>query len=589
MHEISHFFMKTPDIHAQSTSVLLRRIWCHLSIRRRIQLVLLLFLVIASAVAELASLGLSLPFLAALSAPEHLLRQPITKSLMQTLGYTATEQIVLPTAAAFAVAAILAALIRLANLRINGQLAASVGSELSCEAYRRTLYQPYCVHLERNSSAVIAAVASHSAGSVIAFSALLDLITAIVVSAGIYIALLLIDWSMALVSAGVFGTVYLFLGITARRELLKNSNRIALAAQRQVKALQEGLGSIRDVLMDRCQPAYIGIYRAVDYPMRQMQVKNEFLGLFPRYVVEAVGMVLISVLGVVLVLQRGSGTMVIPLLGGLALGAQRLLPPLQQIYFCWSQLNRRNGDLAGLLSMLEQSMPPDVLTTVPWDFNHSIRLKDVSFSYGVDKPKVLNRLDLEINRGTRIGIIGHSGSGKSTLVDIMTGLLIPTTGQLLVDGLDVHDEAYPDRLPKWHLAIAHVPQNIFLADCSIAENIAFGIPRRDIDFSRLQSAAEQAQIASFIESRPDGYSTFVGENGIRLSGGQRQRIGIARALYKQSQILIFDEATSALDSATEQALIQSIDALSNELTIVMIAHRLSTLEHCDCIVELKQL
>ena len=579
--------MKAPQIQAQSTRFLLYGIWCHLSIRRRIQLGLLLILVIFSAGAELASLGLSLPFLAALSAPEHLLRQPIIKPVMQSLGLTALDQIVLPTAALFAIAVVLSSLVRLANLRINGQLAASIGSELSCEAYRRTLYRPYCVHLERNSSTVITAVTSYSAGSVIAFSALLDLVAAMVVSVGLYVGLLLMDWSIALISAGVFGAVYVFLGITARRELLQNSSRIAVAAQRQVKVLQEGLGAIRDVLMDRCQPTYLGIYRAVDHPMRQLQVKNEFLGLFPRYAVEAVGMVLIAVLGALLVLQRGSGTMVIPLLGGLALGAQRLLPPLQQIYFCWAQLNRRNADLAGLLSMLEQEIPVEVLITQPWQFNHSICLEDVSFSYGLDRPQVLHGLDLKIDRGTRIGIVGSTGSGKSTLVDIMMGLLIPSKGKLLVDGFNIFDQEHPDWLPKWQLAIAHVPQNIYLADGSIAENIAFGIPKSDIDFQRVRSAAEQAQIANFIESSPDGYATFVGERGIRLSGGQRQRIGIARALYKQAQILVFDEATSALDGVTEAALIQSINELSPQLTIIMIAHRLSTLQNCDRIIEIK--
>ena len=579
--------MKTPEIQPQSTRFLLCGIWGYLSIRRRIQLGLLLVLVIASAGAELASLGLALPFLAALSAPEHLLRQPIIKSLVQSLGYTAPVQIVFPTAAAFAIAAILAALIRLANLRINGQLAASVGSELSCEAYRRTLYQPYCVHLGRNSSTVITAVTSYSAGSVVAFSALLDLVTALVVSVGLLMGLLLIDWPMALASVGMFGAAYVLLGITARRELLQNSNRIALAAQRQIKALQEGLGAIRDVLMGGCQPTYMGIYRAVDHPMRQLQVKNEFLGLFPRYLLEAVGMVMIALLGALLVMQRGSATMVIPLLGGLALGAQRLLPPLQQIYFCWSQLNRRNGDLAGLLSMLEQAVPVEFHAMQPWKLKYSIRLEEVSFGYGVDRPQVLHGLNMEIKRGTRIGIIGSTGSGKSTLVDIMMGLLIPSTGKLLVDGLDIHDRTHPDWLPTWQLAIAHVPQNIYLADCPIAENIAFGIPKKDIDMQRLRVAAEQAQIANFIESSPDGYSTFVGERGIRLSGGQRQRIGIARALYKQAQILVFDEATSALDGATEQALIHSIDELSAQLTIVMIAHRFSTLECCDRIVQLK--
>ena len=197
-------------------------------------------------------------------------------------------------------------------------------------------------------------------------------------------------------------------------------------------------------------------------------------------------------------------------------------------------------------------------------------------------------LDLEIRRGERIGLIGMTGSGKSTTVDLLMGLLIPSAGVVRVDGEDLHDHSKPERLASWRSAIAHVPQSIYLSDCSIAENIAFRIPREKIDLARVKQAASQAQIADFIESSSHGYDSFVGERGINLSGGQRQRIGIARALYKRASILVFDEATSSLDTTTEQALMESINQLSEDLTIVMIAHRLSTLQCCDRIVRLAQ-
>ena len=182
-------------------------------------------------------------------------------------------------------------------------------------------------------------------------------------------------------------------------------------------------------------------------------------------------------------------------------------------------------------------------------------------------------------------MIGSTGSGKSTIVDILMGLLTPTAGQLLVDGADLHDPEHPERLASWRASIAHVPQSIYLADSSIAENIAFGVPRNEIDLDRVKFAAEQAQIASFIESSSDSYNSFVGERGIRLSGGQRQRIGIARALYKQARVLVLDEATSALDTCTEQAVMDAVDVLNQELSIVMIAHRLSTVQGCDRVLK----
>ena len=199
---------------------------------------------------------------------------------------------------------------------------------------------------------------------------------------------------------------------------------------------------------------------------------------------------------------------------------------------------------------------------------------------------MLRGLELAIRRGERFGLIGSTGSGKSTTVDLLMGLLAPTAGRVLVDGMDLHDPAHPERFAAWRATIAHVPQSIYLADSSIAENIAFGVPRDKIDMDRVRMAASQAQIASFIESTSEGYGRFVGERGIRLSGGQRQRIGIARALYKQASLVILDEATSALDTSTEAAVMEAVEGLSRNLTIVMIAHRLSTIERCDRVVRL---
>jgi len=569
-----------------STRSLLLGIWGHLSRRRRIQLGLLLVVMLASGVAELVSLGAVLPFLAVLSDPERLWQQSLVQALASRAGLTAARQLLLPATLAFAAAVVLAALIRLANLWLNGRLAAAVGSDLSCEAYRRTLYQPYSVHVQRNSAAVITGTTSQIARTVVALTSLLQLITSSVVAAGLLAGLLLIDWAVALGAAALFGSVYGLLALTANRELHRNSQRITTAAREQIKGVQEGLGSIRDVLLDGNQRTYLEIYRQADWPQRQLQAKNQFLGAFPRYAVEALGLVAIALLGGLLVLQQGSGGAVIPLLGALALGAQRLLPALQQVYGAWSTLKGFNADLAGVLAMLNQPMPTQVSVAEPLPLREGIRLEGVCFRYGPQQPDVLQGLDLEIRRGERIGLIGSTGSGKSTTVDLLMGLLAPTAGRVLVDGVDLHDCAHPQRLAAWRAAIAHVPQSIYLADSSIAENIAFGVARQQIDMARVKLAAEQAQIASYIEGRPEGYQSFVGERGIRLSGGQRQRIGIARALYKQARVLVLDEATSALDSGTEDAVMAAVEGLSKELTIVMIAHRLSTVQRCDRLIHL---
>lgn len=571
---------------SESTRTLLLGLWGHLSQRRRLQLGLLLVVMLVSGVAELVSLGAVLPFLAMLSNPESLWEQSLVQLFAAQFGITEARELLLPATLTFALSALISAFIRLSNLWLNGRLAAAVGSDLSCEAYRRTLYQPYEVHVHRNSAEVITNTTSQIARTVGAINSLLQLITSAVVAVCLLTGLLLIDAVVALAAALLFGGAYFLLGFFSRRELRRNGQKISEALSQQLKALQEGLGSIRDVLLDSNQLTYLQIYQQADRPQRQLQAKNVFLGIFPRYAFEALGMVSIALLGCLLVMQRGSGTSVISLLGVLALGSQRLLPALQQIYRSWASLKGYNAAIQSVLSTLNQSLPPLVQVQKPFSFNQSIRLEGVYFHYDTQQSEVLKGLDIEIRKGECIGIIGTTGSGKSTMIDIIMGLLSPTKGSLVVDGVDLHDPMSPERVLSWRSSIAHVPQSIYLSDSSIAENIAFGVRPEAIDMDRVKQAARQAQIESFIESSANGYATFVGERGIRLSGGQRQRIGIARALYKQASVLVLDEATSALDTVTEQVLINSIDRLSQDLTVLMIAHRLTTVERCDRVIRL---
>ena len=573
-----------------SSRVLLYGIWQHLSKRRRIQLGLLLLVMLASGLAEVFSLAAVLPFLAVLSDPQRIWQQPVLQGLAKAVGITAAGQLLLPATVIFGVAAVLAAAVRLLNLWLNGRVAAAIGSDLSCEAYKRTLHQPYAVHVQRNSSSVITVITSQIGLTVVVLNSTLQLFTSTLVAAGLLLAFFVVDWGVALTAAVVFGVAYGLLAITSKKKLAANSALVAETSRQQMKALHEGLGAIRDVLLDGSQNTYLEIYQKADRPMRIKQAQSTFLGAFPRYGLEALGMLLIAALALLLKIQRGDTALVIPLLGTLALGAQRLLPALQQIYANWAGIRAYSSAVADVLAMLNQPMPLGALQSQhnrPLPLNAMLQIKNLSFTYGLDAPIVLKDLDLEIKKGERIGIIGSTGSGKSTLVDLLMGLLVPSGGQLLVDDLDIHSATAPERVRAWRASIAHVPQSIFLADSSIAENIAFGVPKEQINMKQVRAAAEQAQIAAFIENSAEGYKSFVGERGIRLSGGQRQRIGIARALYKKASVLVFDEATSALDNATEQAVMEAVEGLSRDLTLVMIAHRLTTVANCDRIIELE--
>ena len=569
---------------------LLRQLWAHLAQRRRIQLGVLLLVMLASSMAEVLSLAAVLPFLAVLANPTGLWNQPLVQQWAPRLGIASAEALLLPITIAFAAAALAAGAIRLLNLWLNDRLAAAIGSDLSCEAYRRTLYQPYAVHLARNSSELIASISTDVQRVIFQLlKPLLLLLSSGLIALSLIVALLAIDASIALGAGLVVGLVYVLAMAAGRRPLQQLGQRQVSLNRQLIQALQEGLGAIRDVLLDGSQVFYAGTYRQVELPLRRVQADSSFLSTYPRLVLEPVGMALIAVMGLLLVRQQGVSR-ALPLLGALALGAQRLLPVVQKVYEGWAQSRNAKGSLANVLSLMAQPLPRSgaEVKAQPMPLKQGIHFEDVHFAYGPELPQVLRGIELEICTGERIGIIGSTGSGKSTTLDLLMGLLQPTAGRILVDGQDLHDVELPERLIAWRSTIAHVPQSIYMADSSIAENIAFGLPSHQIDMARVRQAAEQAQIARFIESSPDGYNSFVGERGIRLSGGQRQRIGIARALYKRAQVLVFDEATSALDTATEQAVMEAVEGLSKELTILMIAHRLSTVQRCDRVIKLDQ-
>ncbi|MFZ3218885.1 MAG: ABC transporter ATP-binding protein [Rhodoferax sp.] len=566
-------------------SNLLRRLWLHIGARRRRQFVLLMGLMLASALAEVVSLGAVLPFLGILTAPEVVLKAPLIEKIALVWGIKSAEELVFPLTVAFAGVALLAGALRILLLWATTRVAYAAGSDLSIELYRRTLYQPYRVHASRNTSTVLSGIGKVG-GAMNILSQCLMLISAAVLLLAITAALVAVNPVVASISIAGFGASYGLITWVTRKRLHRNSQLIAAEQTRVFKSIQEGLGGIRDVLLDGTQPVYCDAYRRADLPLRRGQGSNVFIAGSPRFAMEAVGMVLIATLAYALSRQAGGISSALPVLGALALGAQRLLPALQQGFSAWATIIGNQASLADTIELLDQPVHAELLEPAPEPlvFRDAIRFDAVHFHYGDDGPLVLKNFNLLIPKGARVGFVGATGSGKSSALDLLMGLLEPSRGEVLVDGLPITGR----RLRAWQRTIAHVPQSIYLADASVAENIALGVPLEQIDLDRVKLAARQAQIADFVESRPEGYFAQVGERGIRLSGGQRQRVGIARALYKQASVLVFDEATSALDNITEQSLMDAIDALNRDLTILIIAHRLTTVRRCDLIVEVRE-
>jgi ABC-type multidrug transport system fused ATPase/permease subunit len=564
---------------------LLLRLWRHIRPSRRKQFIWLLGLMVLASIAEVVTLSAVLPFLMALMTPDKVFGHPMAQTFISALGVHSPGELLLTITVFFAIAALIGGGIRVLLLWANTRLSCVTGADFSIEIYRRTLYQPYSVHVARNTSEVIGGVtikANHVISNVV--GPVLVLISSAFMLFSILATLLFVDYQVAVAAFVGFGLIYGLIGRATKKRLKANSDRIGVELDRAIKALQEGLGGIRDVLIDGSQNTYCDLYREADLRMRYAQANTLFISQCPRYLIEALGMVLITTIAYALARAEGGFGSALPLMGALALGAQRLLPVIQQSYAAWSSIYGGQRLLLDTLELLDQQLPghANLPPPCPMPFRAECSLSNVSFRYTPNTPWVLRDINLTIVKGSRIGFIGKTGSGKSTLLDIIMGLLKPTQGRLEIDGVAVA----PENLRAWQRLVAHVPQMIYLTDSSVAENIAFGQHHNDIDLIRVRDSARKAQIADLIESWPAAYETPVGERGVKLSGGQRQRIGIARALYKQAQIIIFDEATSALDNETEEAVMQSIENLGPDLTILVIAHRLTTLRICDEVVEL---
>lgn len=539
-----------------------------------------------SSLAEIFSIGAVMPFLGALTSPEKVFNSSSAQPIVRILKITSPTDILLPMTIIFVIAAIISGALRLFVLRVSTKLSFSAGIDLGVTIFRKTLCQPYLIHTQRNSSVIIDGVTNKVTSVIGSINNITIVFTSLIIIVCILSTLFLIDPLITCLTFGFFGFIYFLLIKLNSKHLLNNSNVISKESVDLIRTLQESLGGIRDILIDGTQDVYCEIYRLSNQRLRNAQEKSIFISSGPRFIMEVVGILLIVLLAYALIQQNANIENYLPIFGLLVLASQRLLPTFHQTYAAWSNIKAYHSSLCDALELLNQSLPRHYINSTKFKalpFRQFIRLKKISFAYSLKSPRVLKNVSLTIKKGSRIGFVGKTGSGKSTLIDIVMGLLTPTTGSIEVDGQVINSS----NMIAWQRHIAHVPQNIFLIDGSIEENIAFGVSQDAIDSDRVMLAARKAQLNDLVESLPEKYKTFVGERGVRLSGGQRQRIGIARALYKQADILILDEATSALDSKTEEAVMESIQGLSKDLTILIIAHRLSTLKECTQIVEVE--
>lgn len=570
----------------------LKQLYAFISPRSRRYLLLLLTLQVVTGASEILGLGAALPFFSAMVKPDAILSDSKYSPLLLSLGITNSAQLIISMSALFASATLLINTLRILTLKMQMKISAVMGSELSVLMLDKMLHQNYEFHVNHNSSSTISEIVNDLNGTLSVIYNSLTFLTQILVIFFIVGALVFI-YPVAALSMSIFsGFAYYLVMRISKKRLQLNGLTLAIGHAKLMQILQEALGGIRDVLIDGTQKTFLEHFRNVDVPMRKANVDNLFIRTAPRFVLESVGIILLAIVAAISAWYTDNFSNVLPLLGTLAIAANRLLPAIQAAYASLAGIHGSEASLKRTLLGLKRSSKPvinQVVKFLPQGLNDRMCFRNIWFRYGANKNFLdsedwtLKNINIEIAANTTVAFVGSTGSGKSTLADIALGLLQPQRGELTVDGYALGE--LDQR--AWRAKIAHVPQNIFLSDGTFIQNIAFGVPPEQVDIDKVKNAAKMACLSGFIEGRPNGYDGLIGEKGLRLSGGQRQRLGIARALYKNASLIIFDEATSALDNITEREVMSTIRALSGCVTIILIAHRISTIENSDLIYEIQ--
>ncbi len=554
-------------------------IWRMLKKSERRGLGMIFVLMLIGTVLEMFSLGLVVPIVGLLVNPDYLDRVPFVHSLF---GDLTTTQYVLGAMGLLVGVYFLKTIFLIWKTWVQRGFSNAVTMRIAQDLYENYLRQPYPFHLERNSAIMIRNSQSSASlmGGVI--DPLLLIASEFLVSGGLFILMLLLEPVGSLSAIVVFGSFSLiFRRITSRR-IAKWGEAQNYYKGSIIQHLQQGFSGVKDIKILGREDYFIAGYNRDLSGNAFVQRRYAVAQTLPRFSMELLTIICLGLLVSLMVLSNKAVGDILPVLSLFGAAAFRLLPSLSQVINSFMSININRPIVNNLYADLALPIPETTTDQKSRKLLDRIDVEGLSFSYARTTRDALNNVSIHIRRGEAVGLIGSSGSGKSTLVDILLGLLEPTDGRVLIDGHDIHQN-----LRGWQDQIGYVPQSIFLTDDTLRRNVAFGLPKDKIDDDAVRSAIRSAQLEEFVASLPDGMETVVGERGVRLSGGQRQRIGIARALYNNPDVLVLDEATSSLDTETEHGVMQAVQALQGDKTVIIVAHRLSTVEYCDRLYRLE--
>ena len=549
-----------------------KMVWRALAINERRKLFFVWILVLIGMMLELLSLGLIIPFMGLLTQDDYAEKFP---SLYEQLGEP-TQQEILVTGVLFILAVYLVkAIFTYYSNWVQRAFLNRAKARLSNEIFQRYLCQPYSFHLDHNSSTLITNAENGRTIVSGGLEPLLVLLTDGLIATGMFVLLLLVEPIGTLCVLVLFAAASVLFQFSTRKRIHEWGIAKKIESRLVLKHLQQGLGGAKEVkIMGREQLFFEEHKKSVS---ASMEVDRRFMMLqvIPRLWLELLAIVGLVVLVLAMIGSGDSVSQILPVLGLFAATSFRIIPSINRILASIQTLGYSKPIIRSVFDDLQLLVPVTPKTGTEIQFSTSVCFENVSFKYSNALGNANENLSFCIGKGEAVGIIGHSGAGKSTLVDILLGLLQPTAGAVLVDGVDIQNN-----LRSWQNHIGYVPQTIYLVDDTLARNVAFGLPGEMVDHDAIARSIKAAQLDEFVSSLPDGLDTIVGERGVRLSGGQRQRIGIARALYNDPEILVLDEATSSLDTETEQGVMDAVKELLGTKTIVIIAHRTTTVSYC---------
>ena len=550
----------------------------------RKQVLVLLFVIFLTSIIEVVGVVSIMPFMAIVAKPEIIQSNQYIHFLYTHMGFPSTNRFLFSMGLVFFFILMAGNAISAFSAWLLYRFAFTFEQRLAERLLTAYLAQPFLFFLRMNSAVlsrnILAETYSVVTGVIIPW---MQLITKALVVLLMLVMLMFVDLLLAITVALAIGTAYSATYILIRRKLLENGQRSGEAGAQGHKFTNEALGGAKEIKLLGKEQVFIERFSVSSKRQAHHQIIGYTLSLLPKYAIESMsfgGMLLI------LVYLIGLGkdiSIAFPLIALYAFAGYRMLPAIQQIFQSLSSIRYNFQALQNLKRDLNSYSVASSAFICPQEttpYSRDIELANISFTYPECDSPVIDNLSLSIKNNTSIGLVGPTGSGKSTLIDIILGLLEPQAGEMRVDG----EKIIPSNIKSWQKNVGYVPQQIYLLDDTIAKNIAFGYSENSINMARVEEVACIANLHKFVtQELPDNYQTIVGERGVRLSGGQRQRIGIARALYHNPKVLVLDEATSALDGITERIIIDTIQVLSHKITIIMIAHRLTTVKDCDVI------